>query len=50
MHKKLSFLSSLSSSSLNMFFPHIFTPLILFIYLATFASAATLPPLMKWKL
>ncbi|KAI8012681.1 putative leucine-rich repeat receptor-like serine/threonine-protein kinase [Camellia lanceoleosa] len=43
MHKKLSFLSS-SSSSLNMFFPHTFTSLILFIYLATFASAATLLP------
>ncbi|CAL5393839.1 unnamed protein product [Camellia sinensis] len=43
-HKKLSFLSS-STSSLNMFFPHIFTSLILFIYLATFASAATLLPL-----
>ncbi|CAL5336240.1 unnamed protein product [Camellia sinensis] len=43
-HKKLSFVSS-STSSLNMFFPHIFTSLILFIYLATFASAATLLPL-----
>ncbi|XP_028098348.1 uncharacterized protein LOC114298046 [Camellia sinensis] len=44
MHEKLYFLSSLSSSSLNMFSPHICTSL-LFIYVATFASAAThLPP------